>query len=182
MTHSCDDQTLARALRDESGMALLISVIVLLLMSALALSALQHAGDEAVGSGSSRRKDASLYAAESGRAKVKLMLFDYFLSGFTTIPNISFYDPAMVSDAYGNPIEVSTGKPQAGDLPAAPAQVLPAPGAKPKTRRGNDMRIGGHNSANGKAIAWQGDITTRDVAKGLAHVQFQYSVSEGTGY
>src|SRR5262249_20266639 len=81
MTHSNRRLDLAHELRDESGMALLIAVIVLLLMSALALSALQHAGDESQGSGSARRKDATLYAAESGRSWVRLTLENFYLSG-----------------------------------------------------------------------------------------------------
>ncbi|HTO07446.1 MAG TPA: PilX N-terminal domain-containing pilus assembly protein [Myxococcota bacterium] len=183
MTHT-KNQRLTRALRDESGMALLISVIVLLLMSALALSALQRAGDEAIGSGGSRRKDASLYAAESGLAKIKVGLFDLYLSGFTSVDatRLQFYDPAMVTDAYGNPIEVSTGKPENGGLPATPAKVEPAAGATPKTRKGNDLRIGGHNSTNGKAMAYPADVTTRDAANSIGHIQIQYSVSEGGGY
>jgi Tfp pilus assembly protein PilX len=181
MTHRSRNQRLVHGLRDESGMALLISVIVLLLMSALALSALQHAGDEAVGSGSSRRKDATLYAAESGSSKVKLQLLDMYLSGMTSTATIQFYDPAMVKDAYGNAIEVSTGKPENGGLPATPGAVAPAAGVKAHTRLGNDKRLGGHNTA-GNATAWQADLTSRDITNSLAHLQIQYSVSEPGGY
>ena len=182
MTHSNLRTDLARDLRDESGMALLIAVIVLLLMSALALSSLQHAGDESMGSGSSRRKDATLYAAESGQSWVRLTLENFYLSGAIWSSDITLYNPSMVQDAFGNPIEVSTGKPVNGDLPTTPAAVKPAPTAKPQTKLGNDIRTGGHNSGLGKATAWQSDVTSRDAGNGLVHVQVQYSVTEPGGY
>jgi hypothetical protein len=182
MTHSRERHGLGRALHDDSGMALLIAVIVLLLMSALALSALQHAGDEAVGSGSSRRKDATLYAAESGQAWVRIALENFALSGSVTDPNISMYDPAFVKDAFGNPIEVSTGKPENGGLPATPTPVAPVKDAKPQLKLGNLINQGGRNSGNGTALAWQSDITTRDAGNGMAHVLVQYAVPDTFNY
>ena len=56
-------------------MALLIAVILLLLMSALGLAALQHSGDESAGGGRSRRKDATLYAAEAGQVMAQSRMF-----------------------------------------------------------------------------------------------------------
>src|SRR6516164_3553282 len=67
---------LTRSARAEDGMALLIAVVVLLLMSALGLAALQHAGDEASGSGQARRKDATLYAADSGIKMIQVSLLN----------------------------------------------------------------------------------------------------------
>jgi len=178
MTHSAR----RHGLRDESGMALLISVIVLLLMSALALAALQHAGDEAVGSGSSRRKDATLYAAESGQSFVEKKLVDWFISGGLTDPNISLYNATdMALDNYGNPIEISVGPPESGGMPTAQKAVAATAGVAPKVLPGNDKKIQGRNSNNGSK-PWPSDITTKDVGNGLTHLQVQFRVQEPGGY
>jgi len=179
MTHSIEDRSFARDLRDESGMALLIAVIVLLLMSALALSSLEHAGSEAMGSGSARRKDATLYAAESGQAIMRKRLEDFSISQSVSTKPISYYNASAVTDGLGNPIEVSTGKPENGGLPAAPVALGPVAGSKAKARKGDDMRIGGHNSTGG-AMPWQSDVTARDAGNGLVHVQIQYAVDESS--
>ena len=50
--------------RAEHGVALLISVIVLILLSAIGLAALQHAKDESVGGGRSRHHTKTLHAAD----------------------------------------------------------------------------------------------------------------------
>jgi hypothetical protein len=177
MTHSVN--RLTRDLRDESGMALLISVIVLLLMSALALNSLQHAGDEAVGSGSSRRKDATLYAAESGMAVLKNRLFDQFLS--PTKKEVDFYLPDLVKDAYGNSIEVITGAPDFdnGGLPAQPAKIAPSDTSKAKAGVGYSINQGKPGTMRFRAV--RADITAMDVTKGLVHLQTQYRVPEDPG-
>jgi len=51
-------------LREESGVALLIAVILLLLISAIGIAALQHAKEESSGSGRSRHHTRNLHAAE----------------------------------------------------------------------------------------------------------------------
>ena len=51
-------------LREETGVALLIAVILLLLISAIGIAALQHAKEESSGSGRSRHHTRNLHAAE----------------------------------------------------------------------------------------------------------------------
>ena len=51
--------------KSEAGVALILTVLMLLLVSALGLSALQHAGDEQTVAASSRRKLSLVYAADA---------------------------------------------------------------------------------------------------------------------
>ncbi len=51
-------------LKDEKGIALLISVILMLLISAIGIAALQHAREESSGSGRSRHHTKNLHAAD----------------------------------------------------------------------------------------------------------------------
>ncbi len=50
--------------REEQGVALLIAVILMLLISAIGIAALQHARQEAMGSGRSRHHTRNLHAAD----------------------------------------------------------------------------------------------------------------------
>ncbi len=55
---------LHKKLKDEKGIALLISVILMLLISAIGIAALQHAREESSGSGRSRHHTKNLHAAD----------------------------------------------------------------------------------------------------------------------
>ena len=55
---------LHQKLKDEQGIALLISVILMLLISAIGIAALQHARQESSGSGRSRHHTKNLHAAD----------------------------------------------------------------------------------------------------------------------
>lgn len=176
MNHSERPQRHCTALRDESGMALLIAVIMLLLMSALGLAALQHSSDESSGSGRSRRKDATLYAAEAGQAMAQMMLvqsLDAFGGGEFTVDV-----PNMVTDGFGNPIKVRSGSPGPSGLPDSPKKLddkkYELKGVKQDD--GNQLNINGPNTW--KRRASRVDITAQDVGNGLVHLQVQYSVME----
>ena len=51
--------------QSQQGIALVITVLLLLMISALGLAALRHAGDESTIAASSRRKLAVVYAADA---------------------------------------------------------------------------------------------------------------------
>ena len=164
-------------IRDERGMALLIAVILLLLMSALGVAALQHAGDEASGSGRSRRKDATLYAAEAGQAMAQARWYQStqaMSSGEMTID-----EPALVTDAYGNPIAVRSGVPSASGLPTSPAnlddKLKTGKGAVP-SRDGFMLNQQGPNTWNFRVV--RADIVAQDSGNGLVHLLAQYSLME----
>src|SRR5215468_7643072 len=104
MTHTDIETRLTSSARDERGMALLIAVVLLLLMSALGIAALQHSGDESQGGGRARRKDSTLYAAEAGQALAQSRLFDSWDAMASS--EFSIDEPALVNDSFGNPIAV----------------------------------------------------------------------------
>ena len=179
MTHS-ETHSLARAVRDESGMALLIAVIVLLLMSALGLAALQHAGDEAAGSGSSRRKDTTLYAAESGLTMLQVKLLNSYWASATMSP-VTLDEPSLVEDANGYGIEVRSGAPMNGTIPNAPGeQVGATTGGTSENANGYMLNIGNQGAQSFKPV--RADVTALDrPTNGMVHLQSQFRVHEGSG-
>lgn len=175
MTHHEDKTRAVCGPRDESGMALLIAVILLLLMSALGLAALQHSGDESAGSGRSRRKDATLYAAEAGQSMAQSRMFAQWDA--LAAADIFVDEPAMVTDAFGNPIAVRSGTPGPAGLPATPAKIDDsANGIKSasKPKDGFMLNIGNANSRTFKSE--RVDIVAQDSGNGLVHLLAQYSV------
>jgi hypothetical protein len=56
----------SRAVRDESGMALLVAVMMLLLISAIGVAAIDHSGTASQTAGHSRRSTVTFYAADAG--------------------------------------------------------------------------------------------------------------------
>ncbi len=68
--------SIIRDLRDESGMALLIAVVVMLMVSAVALSALDRARSENMGANAARRKVATLIAADAALRLVENQLLN----------------------------------------------------------------------------------------------------------
>ena len=90
----------------EDGIALLITVVVMLLLSAVAVTSLQRAQDENFGAGSSRRKVATVAAADAALNVVELQL----RSGQTQFPDVSsLSNPDFLQDHYGFSTSVRTG-------------------------------------------------------------------------
>jgi len=181
MTHTNSLERRTRAAKAEDGMALLIAVIVLLLMSALGLAALQHASDEASGSGRSRRKDATLYAADSGLKLLQVRLLTNFVASPNMTP-VSLDEPTLIKDGYGNSIAIRSGSPENGGLPAAPAAVGPSAGPS-QHAEGYMINTGGQGTQSFKPA--RADVTALDVANGMVHLQAQFTVldvSGGGGY
>ncbi len=159
-------------MRDERGAALLIAVVLLLLMSALGITALQHAQDEASASGRSRRKDATLYAAEAGLAQVQATL----LAGYSAPGGVSSFtidDPALVADSFGNPIRVRSGRPET----AAAASIGTSGAATGETPDGFQIGAGAGHAFS----AVRADIVATDAGNGTVHLQAQYRLYEGSG-
>ena len=85
-------------LRDEQGIALLIAIVLLLLISGVGVTALQHAQSENVAGSSSRRKLGTLYAADSLLQLVTLQL----VGGQTQFPNTAALDqPDFIANRAG---------------------------------------------------------------------------------
>jgi Tfp pilus assembly protein PilX len=159
--------------RDESGMALLIAVVLLLMMSALGLTALQHAQDEAAASGRSRRKDATLYAAEAGLALVQQRLLSNW--GTAQPAPFSIDEASLVRDAFDNPIAVRSGRPEN----AVPATITAAGGGSAAPPDGFMVNLGNQGAQAFTPI--RADIVATDQANGMVHLQAQYRVHEGSG-
>ncbi len=163
---------LARA-RDESGMALLVAVVLLLLMSALGLTALQHAQNESAASGRARRKDATLYAAEAGLALVQERLLSNW--GTTTLAPFTIDEASLVRDGFDNPIAVRSGRPEN----ATPQVIAPASGGGAAPPDGYMLNLGSQGAQ--KFVPIRADIVATDQANGMVHLQAQYRVHEGSG-
>jgi Tfp pilus assembly protein PilX len=159
-------------------MALLISVIVLLLMSALGLAALQHASDEASGSGTSRRKDATLYAAESGLTMLQVRLLNNYWASATMNP-VTLSEETLVEDGHGNPIRVHSGAPVNGTIPDPAGAVGASSTGSSEHANGYMLNTGNQGAQSFKPV--RADVTALDVAQGMVHLQSQFRVHEGSG-
>jgi hypothetical protein len=168
---------LTRSARAEDGMALLIAVVVLLLMSALGLAALQHAGDEASGSGQARRKDATLYAADSGIKMIQVSLLNNVAT--SSANPVTLDQPTLIKDGFGNPIPIRSGAPQNGTMPATPEAVAPDPNQPSQPQQGFMVNQGSPNSSTFRPV--RADVTALDVANGMVHLQAQFTVLDSTG-
>lgn len=160
-------------LRDERGAALLVAVVLLLLMSALGIAALQHAQDEASASGSSRRKDATLYAGEAGLSMVQASLLANYNGG--TMPAFTIDEPALVNDGFGNPIAVRSGRPEN----AAAEAIGGSTGGAVEAPDGYMINLGSGNAQSFGAV--RADIVATDAGSGMVHLQAQYRLHEGGG-
>ncbi|HTO69664.1 MAG TPA: hypothetical protein VMR31_07355 [Myxococcota bacterium] len=157
-------------------MALLIAVIVLLLMSALGLAALQHAGDEATDSGRSRRKDSTLYAADSGIRMVQIELLQMINNPSQTSVSLDY--PSLITDGFSNPIAMVSGAPNAGQMPVA-QPIAPDLTQPPQTDDGNALSGGGVGGPMYQPV--RADVTAEDVGNGMVHLQAQFKYYVGLG-
>ena len=103
MQYLCDTEK-----RDQAGIALLIAVIIMLLISAIGLSALQSAGGEASASGRSARKLRTFFAADSGMTMVMQQL-DTTISKAQYADGVILDDTTFMASPSGGFTEVRTG-------------------------------------------------------------------------
>jgi hypothetical protein len=153
---------------DQHGIALLIAVVLLLMVSALGLTALQSAQDEATGSARGRRKVMTLYAADSG-----LKLVEDQLAGATAqYPNRNpITSGTMMEDQWGGMTSIRTGEAE-----------NPVPQAIQRVGKGNlegfQLNV---NSAGSFAYGiYRTGLVATDNTGGVVELQAQYSVNEGS--
>jgi Tfp pilus assembly protein PilX len=158
-----------QAARDEQGMALLIAVTLLLMISAIGLTALQSAQDEASGAGRSRRKTMTLYAADAGLKVVE----DRLNVGTGQYPNTAGVDvSAFMTDQWGGSTAIRSGN---SENPVA-QPILRLGRAK---CRGCPLNV---NAANSIAYGiYRTGLVATDQGGGVVELQAQYSVNEGAG-
>jgi Tfp pilus assembly protein PilX len=153
--------------RDESGIALLIAAVLLLMVSALGLTALQSAQDEATGSARGRRKTMTLYAADSGLRLVEDQLADSTIQ----YPNRNpVTNSSVMEDQWGGDTAVRTGE---ASNPVAQAIQRVGKG----NVEGFQLNV---NSAGSFAYGiYRTGMVATDSTGGVVELQAQYSVNEG---
>ena len=148
-------------------MALLVAVVLLLMVSALGIAALQSAQDEATGSGRARRKTMTLYSAESGLAMVQQQLTASHYPNLAAIP-----DAGLQPDQFGVQTAVRTGT---SDVTLA----------QPIQRVGRARSQGNQLTVNAAGSVLMGvyrtDVVATDGTGGNVEIQAQYALLEGSG-
>jgi Tfp pilus assembly protein PilX len=160
-----------RSVRDQHGVALLIAVVLLLMVSALGLTALQSAQDEATGSARGRRKVMTLYAADSGLKLVEQQL----ASSTSQYPNRNpLTSTSVMQDQWGTATAIRTGE---AENPVAQAIQRVSKG----NVEGFQLNV---NSAGSFAYGvYRTGLVATDNTGGVVELQAQYSVNEGSeGY
>ena len=152
----------------EAGLALLLSVIILLLISAVGLSALQSAQGEATAGGRTARKLRTFFAADGALSLVR----DQLHIGDTQYPDITpLSDSQFVQSSAGFYTEVRTGTANN----AAP-QVIQFVGRA--RRDGDQLNL---NTGNTFSFGiYRTDLVATDPVGGRVELQAQYRVSEGS--
>lgn len=124
---------IVRDLRDESGIALLVAVMLMLMVSAVALSALDRARQENLGSTAGRRKVATLIAADAGLRLVEEQLINGAGSTPDTAP---IADTAFIS--FGNGLATSFRTGEIGSSAALPILKVGS-----TVKEGGQLNVGG---------------------------------------
>jgi Tfp pilus assembly protein PilX len=157
-----------RSVRDQQGVALLIAVVLLLMVSALGLTALQSAQDEATGSARGRRKVMTLYAADSGLKLVEQQL----ASSTNQYPNRNpITSTSVMQDQWGAATAIRTGE---AENPVAQAIQRVSKG----NVEGFQLNV---NSAGSFAYGvYRTGLVATDNTGGVVELQAQYSVNEGS--
>ena len=161
--------------RDERGVALLMVVILLLMMSALGIHALGRAQDEATVAAASRRHMRTLMAADAG---VKLALAQLSASsGISTNTDPIDY-PSLIASSASLATSIRTGTlSDTGPQPIRFLQYVPT------SRGGDQLNLGSGNGGGGQLAVYRVDIVARDAGGGAVQVQAQVAIdAPAVGY
>jgi len=157
-----------QSLHDQHGVALLIAVVLLLMVSALGLTALQSAQDEATGSARGRRKTMTLYAADSGLKLVE----DQLASATSQYPNRNpISNSSVTTDHWGGTTSVRTGTAETS-VPQAIQRVSKG------SMEGFQLNVNASGSFS--YGVYRTGIVATDTTGGVVELQAQYSVNEGS--
>ncbi len=155
--------------REEHGVALLVAVVLLLMVSAIGIAALQSAQDEASGAGRARRKVMTLYAADSALEVVENQLDP----GQSQYPNQSaLNNNAFMQDQWDGMTSVRTGT---SDNPLP--QSVEFVGQSTASMEGQQLNVNAPGSFS-NAIYRTGVVAT-DQTGGVVELQAQYRVLAG---
>ncbi len=154
--------------RNEDGVALLIAVILMLMISAIGLSALQSASSESSSGGRSARKVRTFFAAEAALG----IVMDRLDTTASLYPDVAAMDEQQFMQSPGGGFtKVRTGTTD-NDVP-------------------QEIRLVGHSRQKGGALnvnspntytfgIYRADVVATDPAGGNVELQAQLSVSEGS--
>ncbi len=152
--------------RDEAGMALLIAVILMLLISAIGLGALQSATGESSAGGRSARKLRTFFAADAGMGIV-LRQLDTTASQYPDTNPLD--EQQFIQNRAGGFTQVRTGTAD---------NDVPQPIRRVGRSRAGALNV---NSANTFSFGiYRADVVATDPAGGRVELQAQLSVSEGS--
>ncbi len=160
-------EKVAAVRRDEAGLALLVTVILLLFLSAIGLGALQSAHGEAAAGGRSARKLRTFFAADSGLNLIQ----DRLDMGSSQYPDTTALDERQfMPNRAGLYTEVRTGTSDN----AVPQEIRLVGRAR---REGDQLNV---NAGNTFSFGiYRADVLATDPVGGRAELQAQYRVSEG---
>lgn len=152
----------------EAGIALIVTILLLLMISSIGLAALQHAGDETVVATSSRRKLATVYVADSGLR----LIGDQLLNGGGRYPDMTPLDqPSLFTDEAGFPIAARTGSTDT-------AAALPPLRVGRTVGSGSQLNV---NAANTTSYGvYRVGVVATDSSGGQTQLQAQFTVPEGS--
>jgi hypothetical protein len=153
--------------RDESGIALIITVMLLLMISLIGISALRRAGDESAMSISSKRKVKLVHAADAALNIVA----DQLLSSTTGSPDTTPLDQPALFTENGFATAARTGTVDS----AVPQPILRVGRT---TTGGSQLNV---NAANTFSYGvYRVGVVATDSAGGRAQIQAQFTVPEGS--
>ncbi len=133
--------------RRESGSALIITVLVMMLLGAIGISALDTVMRDQQVAGYQNRSNTAFYAAEAGVAAAKDQVRRNVLSGRERLTFADSATPVMLSDSYTHP----DGQPMYYGSPKSGEEALQSLDQSMKIAgaAGSDMRVGmGANRSN----------------------------------
>ena len=149
---------------NDEGLALIIAVVVLLLLSAIGLAALQSAQSELTSGAHSRGKTRTLYAADAGLGLVRQQLAN---SASQYVDRTPIDQATLLQDELGLFTEIRTGTADN----AVPQEIVRI---KSVIREGNQLNV---NSANTFTTGiYRADVTAVDPTGGTVEIQAQFAV------
>jgi hypothetical protein len=155
----------------ESGIALVIAVMLLIMVSAIGLASLQRSGEDKLISAGSRRQTMNLAAAEAGLRLVQDRLYEHAVNPNTLLAS-TLDEPNFIRDSSGLMTAVRSG----GIGDDAPGPIERLDGSAQGTS-GYELSAGRATGAGNRAI-YRVSVTATDAGGGNAEVEAQFSVLE----
>jgi Tfp pilus assembly protein PilX len=159
----------------ESGIALVLTITMLLLFSVFAIHAINRVQDERVSSGASRRYTMNVSAANAG---VKIALAQLKSSSGLNVNTAPIDIPALQADAFGQPTSIRSGV-----LNTTTPQRIQFLQFVADSSGGGQLNLGSGQGGGGQLAVYRVNIVATDPSGGSAQVQAQLMVqAPSVGY